>query len=88
MILWLSGTVGATTLSIEQLAEHTHSSSEFVAPGAVYGNMLSQAANFTNKEGTYGTGGSQSHTHGFTGSSANSSNLPPYYTLTIIMRIA
>ena len=34
------------------------------------------------------TGGSGSHTHSFTGSSGNSSILPPYYSLTYIMRVS
>ena len=33
-------------------------------------------------------GGSGSHTHDFTGSTRNSNNLPPYYVLAHIMRLA
>ena len=34
------------------------------------------------------TGGSQSHTHDFTGSSGNANSIPPYYALALLMRIA
>lgn len=83
----LSGTVGSTTLTVEQLPNHMHSSEEFVAPGAVYGAM-SVGSSFTNGRGTYGTGGSQPHTHTLSGASGASDSLPPYYALALIMRIA
>ena len=34
------------------------------------------------------TGGSQSHTHGLSGTSDNASSLPPFYALTYIMRLS
>ena len=83
----ISGTVGSTTLTVEQLPNHMHSSEEFVAPGAVYGAM-GVGSSFTNGRGTYGTGGSQPHTHTLSGASGASDSLPPYYALALIMRIA
>lgn len=81
----VSGTVGSTTLTVEQLPNHMHNSREFVAPGTVYGAM-SVGNDFTNAEGTYGTGGSQPHTHTLSGSSGAASSLPPYYTLSLVIR--
>ena len=37
---------------------------------------------------TKSTGGSQPHTHALDGASEEASTLPPYYALTLIMRIA
>ena len=88
----LSGTVGATTLTVAQLATHKHTikNSKYK-----YGS---------NGEGQYGfdtyfplsstsnlidtTGGSQSHTHSLSGASKQANSLPPYYALALIMRIA
>ena len=83
--------MGATTLTVDQLASHTH---EYKKP-----NVAGQPADFGNPTGpgplvdprdsnTVSTGGSQSHTHNFSGKSSNASNLPPYYTLAMIMRCA
>ena len=58
-----------------------------MAPGAVYGAM-GVGSSFTNGRGTYGTGGSQPHTHTLSGASGASDSLPPYYALALIMRIA
>lgn len=84
----ISGTVGSTTLTVEQIPNHVHGSREFVAPGTVYGAMSSVANHFTNAEGTYGTGGSQPHTHALSVASGSANSLPPYYTLAYIMRCA
>lgn len=85
----LSGTVGPTTLTVEQLASHAHvyrkpnvtgREAEF---GATGGPPVDPA------EGSTGsTGGSLPHTHGLDGATANSSSLPPYYALAMIMRCA
>ena len=83
----LSGTVGATTLSVAQLASHTH-----VAPtGKEQTNSIKGSdLNVVRLNGkTEATGGSQSHTHSLSGvQSGAASTLPPYYALALIMRIA
>ena len=85
----LSGTVGETTLSVEQIASHLHtttlssniSGSYHMQPGsgAYYNTSAFPSAN---------TGGSQPHTHTLSGASGAADSLPPYYALALIMRIA
>ena len=89
----LSGTVGQTTLSVAQLAGHTHASY-----GSRYGqNASSPGSQFASDSGdrsnggtqyTQSAGGSLPHTHDLTGASGEASSLPPYYTLSFIMRCA
>ena len=81
----LSGTVGATTLSVEQLASHTHTFSK-----GTYGNIAeAKGSANSGKQTTDATGGSQAHTHSLSvAKSGSASNLPPYYALSYIMRIA
>ena len=83
----LSGTVGETTLTVEQLASHRH--------GEIhnYGEGTDTHAHFDfsvrNGEKTGITaGGSQPHTHTLSGASGAADSLPPYYALALIMRIA
>lgn len=84
----LSGTVGATTLTVAQMPGHTHS------PGGVVVNAT--GGGFPNNPGSpsghvqalSATGGSQSHTHLLSGSSGQGTSLPPYYALAYIMRVA
>ena len=87
----LSGTVAPATLTVEQLASHTH---EYKKP-----NMLGEIADYGHISGgpvvdpldgqlTDSSGGSQSHTHALSGASNNASSLPPFYTLALIMRCA
>ena len=84
----VSGTVGATTLSVAQLASHTHpaaasyliyASGDVPVAGGNYRHTASAAP---------AAGGSQSHTHTISGSSGQASTLPPYHALAFIMRIA
>lgn len=87
----LSGTVGDTTLTVEQIAGHTHASY-----GSRYGqNASSPGSQFASDSGdrsnggtqyTKATGGSLPHTHDLTGESGEASSLPPYYALSFIMR--
>lgn len=83
----LSGTVGATTLSVAQLASHTH-----VVPNQTGRNTSGSHIDgwsWNSAINTYATGGSQPHTHDLTaGSSGASSTLPPYCSLAFVMRIA
>ena len=83
----LSGTVGDTTLSEEQIASHVHGITVVTGyNGAGTGYQIWQGAAAGNTEST---GGSQPHTHSLSGiSSETADSLPPYYALSFIMRIA
>ena len=79
----ISGTVGDTTLSVEQIAAHTHRMGRLEGGGgyAVYTGTTGDLS------ATMSTGGSQSHTHALSGAkSGSASSLPPYYALAYIMR--
>ena len=83
----LSGTVGKTTLSVEQLASHKHSYLEATTGRLYSGGGASPLDSFvTNQTGA--TGGSQPHTHTLSGASGETNSLPPYYALAYIMRTA
>ncbi|WP_304680379.1 hypothetical protein [uncultured Desulfovibrio sp.] len=83
----LSGTVGATTLTVAQLASHTH-----VVPNQTGKNTSGSHIDgwsWNSAINTYATGGAQPHTHDLTAvSSGASSTLPPYFSLAFVMRIA
>lgn len=85
----LSGTVGATTLTVKQLASHLHpvpaNSINYITSGngQVYYVLLRGSG-----VNTSSTGDSQSHTHTLSGASGAADSLPPYYALALIMRIA
>ena len=83
----LSGTVGETTLTVEQLASHVHSYSR-AATNRLYsgGGANPMDTNVTANTGQ--TGGSQPHSHTLSGASGEASSLPPYYVLSYIMRCA
>ena len=83
----VSGTVGATTLTVAQLAAHDH------AAGVQSAHKSTEPDNRGVPHcdlGTSGvTGSSASHTHSLSGvKSGSASSLPPYYTLAFIMRCA
>lgn len=85
----LSGTVGQTTLTVEQLASHKHSFNTEDASWSTSGKIA--AGNATDRRGsasTNVTGGSQPHTHTLDGASGSANGLPPYYALSFIIRIA
>ena len=84
----LSGTVGATTITGEQLAIHHHPMMSFTQVNYTNGDRSSfdASGNVQNYSGY--AGGSQPHTHAWTGASGNANSLPPYYALALIMRIA
>ncbi|MGE9999750.1 hypothetical protein [Desulfovibrio sp. SGI.133] len=82
----ISGTVGATTLSVEQLASHTHPVPLLVKLDGAGSNI----SRTVKGEGvtTGATGGSQSHTHSLSGAkSGSASNLPPYYVGQYVIRV-
>ena len=84
----ISGTVGETTLSVEQLASHKH---EYM--GSPYyqwrnGSTDADAASRPSSQITGTTGGSQPHTHSLSGvSSEGASSLPPYYAGHYVIRV-
>ena len=80
----LSGTVGATTLTKEQMPSHTHSYTRYSSKGGEGRSYEQWYADSTQNTGA--TGGSQPHTHDLTGASGDASSLPPYYVLSFIMR--
>ncbi len=80
----LSGTVGATTLTAEQMPSHSHRTTS-ATTNAAGGNQRSEVAG---QRQTGAAGGSQPHTHTLDGASGEANNLPPYYALSYIMRIA
>lgn len=80
----LSGTVGATTLTKEQMPSHTHSYTRYSSKGGEGRSYEQWYADSTQNTGA--TGGSQAHTHDLTGESGKASSLPPYYALSFIMR--
>ena len=85
----LSGTVGDTTLTVAQLANHPHQCS-FVASTEQDAGSFSNGLHNPSEPplSTDSTGGSQPHTHTLDGASGETSSLPPYYTLAYIMRCA
>ena len=84
----LSGTVGATTLSVEQMPRHTHSYTD-THSSAGSGSPSGQSWGYTAEtKVTAPSGGSQPHTHTLSGASGAADSLPPYYALALIMRIA
>ena len=84
--LWpgVSGTVGQTTLTVAQLAKHSHSYRSNIQTGHVTDDGT--ALEYPEEFNTGTTGDSQPHTHTLSGASGEANNLPPYYALAYIMR--
>ena len=83
----ISGTVGATTLSVEQMPGHNHTANvgKFHAGG---NNRGTYASGDNVVASTSQTGGSQSHTHSLSGvSSEAADSLPPYYAGHYVIRV-
>ena len=84
----LSGTVGATTLTVEQIASHKHTLGVPAATGGGAGGYFYMRDGAGYYPSTQNTGGSQPHTHTLDGASGEASSLPPYYALSYIIRIS
>ena len=82
----LSGTVGETTLTVEQLASHRHTVRGTGNASGGFGGGGSGIWEATAT--TSSVGDSQPHTHTLDGASGEASSLPPYYALSYIMRTA
>ena len=80
----LSGTVGETTLTAQQMPSHSHSTNSSTT-NAAGGSQRSEVAG---QRQTGSAGGSQPHTHTLDGASSEANGLPPYYALALIMRCA
>ena len=83
-----SGTVGETTLSVDQIASHSHQAKYGNAGGFQGFTIQDDDQNWWRDNLISSSGGSQSHTHGMTGSSTTGNNIPPYYSMSLIMRIS
>ena len=86
----LSGTVGATTLSVAQMPTHNHTgnwSTGWANTGRPGELALTNKGQDVFLSVPY-NGSSQDHTHTFSASTAAADNLPPYYAATYIMRCA
>lgn len=85
----LAGTVGETTLSIEQMPAHGHNytfrSSSRDCGYASGSPMFWQNTTTAN---TGNAGGGQAHTHPLTGSVEATANLPPFHSFHMVMRCA
>ena len=84
----LSGTVGDTTLSVEQIASHKHTLGVPAATGGGGGGYFYMRDGAGYYPSTQNTGGSQPHTHTLDGASGEANGLPPYYALSYIIRIS
>lgn len=83
----MTGNVGNTTLTIDQIPAHTHSVGVGNNDGAwPYANGCSDLNGWSNIGGT--TGGGKPHTHSLSNvTSTAASSLPPYYALAYIIKI-
>lgn len=83
----LPESVGARTITGEQLAVHHHPLQKFVLTS--YGTGVNQtfAENGDTPSTTQFAGGSQPHDHPLGGTTKLSSTLPPFYSLAIVARI-
>ena len=85
----LSGTVGETTLTVEQIASHGHTYNfQNSNRDCAWDDDPNMGFWLNTKTATTGSsGGSQPHTHSLSGAkSGSASSLPPYYALAYIMR--
>ena len=86
----LSGQTGETTLTIEQMPNHVHSSGYSVGflQGGITGPVLSVESSKSNQNplSVSSVGGSQPHAHSLSGE-VSVNTLPPYYALCFIMKL-
>ena len=83
----MSGTVGETTLSTEQMPAHGHSYTfRSSSRDCGYAGGEPMFWQWTATAYTGSSGGSWSHSHALNGASGEADSLPPYYALAYIMR--
>lgn len=85
----VSGTTGATTLTVAQMPSHMHTTPTGLVGGNGSYYFIDGDYGGSNKSsGTDYVGGNSSHTHPMSGSlSATVNTLPPYYALAYIMKL-
>lgn len=87
----VTGTVGGHTLTVAELASHSHSilqSDRDESGQGAADDSLNSSSYWQSGVIAY-TGSNTAHSHGFSNGSAGvSSNLPPYYALSYIMKVA
>ena len=72
---------------MEQMPSHSHDvRCKMFTGGSGYDYVFDRKSTYTDP--TTETGGSQSHTHGLSGSTDDRSSLPPYFALALIMRVS
>ena len=82
----ISGTVGETTLTVAQLARHTHNMVE--RPEGVSHHHTAEGGAPYLPGSTDSTGESKAHTHSLSGvKSGSASSLPPYYAGHYVIRV-
>ena len=85
----ISGTVGETTLTKEQMPSHTHGYRKVTRWNGWNGtNDGNDCKPPSDGQPTDATGGSQAHTHALSGEAGKADTLPPYYALSFVMRCA
>ena len=85
----LAGTVGETTLSIEQMPAHGHNYTfRSASRDCGYASGSPMFWQNTTTANTGNAGGGQAHTHPLTGSVEATANLPPFYSFHMVMRCA
>ena len=83
----LAGTVGETTLSIEQMPEHGHPYSK-AATGRAYTGGSSSTLDKIVADNTGEMGSSQPHTHPLEGGTNQADSLPPFLSFEMVVRVA
>lgn len=89
----ITGTVGATTLTVEQMPEHKHKDADLWGSSGYrkdirYMNSDIDIGKSSPDRYTDTAGGSQSHTHSLSGAKSGSANsLPPYYAGHYVIRV-
>ena len=90
----ISGTVGETTLSVDQIAAHQHTQSTeglqvFSGTTRTQRGWAANGSQSQSNAATVSNGGSQPHAHSLSGISSEAANsLPPYYALPLVIRCA
>lgn len=89
----VSGTVGETTLSVAQMASHSHTVrkatgySDLQTPVCAGGNTPGGHPQYNDESALYASGNSWGHTHALAASTGKASTMPSYHALSYIMRV-
>lgn len=83
-----AGTVGNTTLTINQIPSHSHTVASAKAGSSA---NVASGSQFSIEEATVtssAAGGGQPHNHGFSGTATTFDNMPPYLAVNVWVRTA